>query len=819
MHNLMQDIRYAVRTLAKAPAFAAVAVLTLALGIGANTAIFSVIDGVLLKPLALPQADQVVSVWQRGTNFPRYGISEGQHVTLKAEAQSFRELASYHTLVSVLTGADQPDRIPIAHVSAGMLTVMGLAPVLGRDFLPEENLPRRNNVVLLSFGAWQRRYGGDRGVVGRTLHLDEQPMTIIGVLPANALLPEDLSSPEKIELWQAEVLDAANPNRWGSHYLGCLARLKPGVSVANARAEVQAMLQRLRSEHPESDPKDPAHALFVRPLPQDLTADSRQGLLVLLGAVALVLLIACANVANLLLARGAAREKELAIRAALGAARGRLVTQLLGETALLALLGGVVGCGLAWWGLDALTALRPGDLPRLDEVRIDARVLLFAFVLSALTTFLFGLAPALQMTHIDLNASLRQESGGASAGRTRQRLQRLLVTSEIALAVVLVLGAGLLGRSLYEMLSIDPGFRVESLLTLRVGVPASKYAEGKQAGAYFDEALLRVRAIPGVVSASNVNAMPLTGFGGDTVFEIEGRPSVRPGSPTWGIRSQHLGMRSVGPDYFATLGIRLLRGRTFTEQDGADSQRVVVINDTMARRHWGDQDPVGQRIALYRNPTDLGPWTEIIGVVADTKIRSLTEPPKEEAVFPFAQNPERGTVLVIRAAGAPKDLFPAVRDVVRSLEPQAVVSNVRTMNEALNATVAQPRLNLGLIGAFSALALVLAVVGVYGVMSYAVSQRTREIGIRMALGAHAGDVLRLVLRQGLQITLMGLVVGVAASLALAQVMQKLLYGISAADPLTFATVAVVLTAVALAACYFPARRAARVDPMVALRHE
>ncbi len=821
MTALLQDLRYAARVLAKNPGFMTVAVLTLALGIGANTALFSVIRGVLLKPLNLSEAEEIVAVWQKApaSGFPRFGVSEGQFFAMKAEAQSFREVAAYHTLPTILTGVEEPDRIFIAHVSAGMLGVLGLKPALGRDFLPEENLPQRNTVVLLSDGAWKRRFGGDPRVVGQTIRLDEQPLTIIGVLPPEATLPEDLASAEKVELWQAEVFDPANPSRWGSHYLNCLARLKGVIPVEHAHAEVDMLLRRLRGEHPESDIRDPSHALMMRPLQQDLTADSRTPLLVLMGAVAFVLLIACANMANLLLARGAARQRELAIRAAIGAGRWRLVRQLLSETLLLALASGALGCLLAWWGLDLLAALRPGNLPRLDEVKLDGGVLLFAFLLSGLTSALFGIAPAWQLSRVDLNRTLRQEGAGASVGRQRHRLQRVLVAGEVALAVVLALGATLLGRTLYSLLQIHPGFRVENLLTLRLALPATKYADSKQSAAYFAELSGRLRGLPGVTAVANVNAIPLTGFGGDTIFDIEGRPAQRELTGTTGVMAQHLGFRVASPSYFETLGIPVLRGRAFNEFDSADGKPVTVINETMARRFWPGQDPVGQQIRIYSNPTTTGPWLEIIGVVGDTKIRQLNEEAKQEIVMPFAQRPGRGATLLIRTAGDPEQLTAQVREHARALEKDVVFANITTMEQVLNRTLAQPRMNLALLGSLSALALVMAVIGVYGVMSYAVSQRTREMGIRMALGARKEDVLRLVLRQGLRVTLAGVGVGLAVSLALTRLMQSLLFGVSPTDPATFAAVAALLLAVALAACWIPARRAARVDPMVALRYE
>jgi len=821
MKHLVNDLRYAVRMILKNPAFTTVAVLTLALGIGANTAMFSLIDGVLLKPLSMPKAEEIVAVSQTApaSGFPSYGISEGQFDALKSEVRTLGEVAAYHTLPTLLTGVEDPTRIRIAHVSAGTLQVLGFQPALGRDLLPEENLPQRNNVVLLSDGTWKRRFGADPAILGQTIRLDERPSTIIGVLPPEAQLPEDLASSDKIELWQAEAIDPANPARWGSHFLGCLARLKPGATVEQARAEVDILFRRLRQEHPESDNRDPSHAILVRALQHDLTANSRTALLVLLAAVGFVLLIACANVANLLLARGSGRERELAIRAAIGAGRGRLIAQLLSETLLLALLGGTLGCLLAWWGLDLLALLRPGNLPRLDEVALDARVLLFAVVLSTLTTVLFGLAPALQLSRVDLNRALRLEGAGTSAGLRRQSLQRALVAAEVALAVVLLLGAGLLGRSLYSLLQINPGFRTENLLTLRIALPASKYSDGKQSAAYFSELSGRLRGMPGVAAVANVNAIPLTGFGGDTVFDVEGRNPLRDTLGTTGIMAQHLGFRFASATYFETLGIPRLGGRTFDDHDHADSKRVVVINETMAKRFWPGQDPVGQRIRLYQNPTTTGPWMEIIGVTGDTRIRQLNEEAKPEIVMPFAQNPGRGTALLVRTTGKPEDLAARVREEARGLEKDAVITNIATMDELLNRTIAQPRMNLAVLGLLSALALVMAVIGVYGVMSYVVSQRTREMGIRLALGAQKEDVLRLVLRQGLGVTLLGVTVGVIAAAALTRLMRSLLFEVSPTDPITFGGVAVLLVGVALLACWIPARRAARVDPMVALRYE
>lgn len=821
MKNLVLDMRYAVRMLLKNPGFTTVAVLTLALGIGANTALFSVIDGVLLKPLELAEAERVVAISQTApaSGFPRYGVSEGQFDALKSEARSLRSVATYHTLPTMLTGVEEPDRIFIAHVSAGMLGVLGFKPPLGRDFLPEENLPKRNNVVLLSDGAWKRRFGADPNIAGQIIRLDEQPLTIIGVLPPQARLPEDVTSAEKVELWQAEVLDPANPSRWGSHYLNCLARLNGGVTPQQAQAEVDALLRRLRQEHTESDIRDPSHAVLVRTLQHDLTADSQTALLVLLASVGFVLLIACANVANLLLARGTGRQRELAIRAAIGAARGRLAAQLLSETLFLALLSGILGCLLAWWGIDLLATLRPGNLPRLDEVAIDGRVLLFAFALSTFATALFGLVPALQLSRVDLNRALRQEGAATSPGLGRRYLQRTLVAGEVALAVVLVLGAGLLGRSLYSLLQISPGFRTENMLTFRIALPASKYSESEQSAAYFSELSARLRALPGVVAVANVNAIPLTGFGGDTIFDIEGRPAYRETTGTTGVMAQHLGYRVASPSYFETLSVPLLRGRTFNDHDHADAKPVTVINETMANRFWPGQDPVGQRIRLYRNPTTTGPWMEIVGVVGDTKIRQLNEEAKQEIVIPFAQQRGRGATMLIRTTTEPERLIARAREEARGLEKDAVVANIATMEQVLNRTVAQPRMNLALLGSLSALALLMAVIGVYGVMSYAVSQRTREMGIRMALGAQKADLLGLVLREGMGVALVGLAVGLAVAGALTRLMQSLLFGVSPTDPATFVGVAALLVAVAMVACWIPARRAARVDPMVALRHE
>jgi putative ABC transport system permease protein len=821
MDTFWQDLRYGLRMLAKNPGFTAVAVITLALGIGVNTTIFSVVNGVLLRPLDYPQPERVVAVFQiaPSSGFPRFGISEGQYETFRDQATTFEQVSAFHTLQVVLTGVDEPERITIAHASVSTLATLGFRPALGRDFLSEEGQTGRNQVVLLSHGFWQRRFGGDTNVLGRVIKLNGNNFTVIGVLPAVANLPTDLLDIEKAQLWMPEIFDPQNPNRWGSNYLNSIGRLKDGTRVEQAQAEIATIARQIQQARPEADIKDPNYAIRVVPLQEDLVGNVKRALLVLAGAVGFVLLIACANVANLLLARGASRQKEVAVRAALGASRKRLIAQLLTESGLLAVFGGALGCLLAWWGLDVLASTLPGQVPRFEGIALDTSALLFTAGISMLASMIFGLVPALQVSRLDLSRSLHEEGRSATPGRARSRVQRALVAAEVGLAVVLVFGAGLLAQSLYNLLSVDPGFRPGNLLTVQMALPGTKYAENQQTLNFYNELLTRTRALPGVESAALVNVPPLAGFGGDTVFDVEGRPLAQEQMKSGTGFAQHLGFRMVSPGYFETLGVRLIRGRTFTEFDRPDGNNVTIINETMARRFWPNEDPIGRRVRLYRNPTETGPWMEIVGVVADTRIRSLTEDAKQEIFIPYAQFTLRSTTLVLRTSGEPMAIVASVREQVRALDADLPLFNIRTMEQVLGRTIAQPRLNLALLGTFAGLALLLAMVGVYGMLAYNVSLRMHEIGVRMALGAQPRDVLGMVLRDGLKMATVGLFVGLAGALALSRVLSALLYGVSANDPRTFVGVSALVFVVAAVACWIPARRATRVDPMVALRYE
>jgi putative ABC transport system permease protein len=821
MRTLLQDLRYGARMLLKNPGFTLVAVITLALGIGATTMMFSVINGVLLRPLSYPDPHQLATIWQSAptTGYPKFGVSEGLYEELRDHNQAFREVAAYHNLQVTLSGTDEPERIRIAHTSVNTLASLGLQPALGREFLPEEGKQGRNNVALLGYGLWKRRFGSEPNVIGRVIRLDGANVTIVGVLPAGLQLPGDLTSIEKTQLWIPEIFPLDNRNRWGSNYLTCIARMKPGVTMEKAQADIWGITRRVRQEHKEAAIEDPAYTIRVAQLQKDLVGDMSRALWVLGGAVGLVLLIACANIANLLMARAMTREREIAIRTALGAGRSRLVRQLLTESMLLALLGGMLGILLAGWGMELLSSLRFENLPRLEEIHINRDVLLFSFAVSLVTSILFGLAPALHISYLNLNHSLHEEGRGLSGGRARRRMQRLLVVVEVALAVVLVVGAGLLAQSLYRLMRIDTGFKPGNLLTLQLAPSSTKYSDNQSIVTFYSQLLENVRALPGVLSAASVNVIPLAGFGGDTVFDIEGRPPAREQMKGPGGFAQHLGFRIVSPGYFETLGIQLIRGRTFTAFDHRDAKLVTIINETMARRFWPGEDPIGRRIRLYRNPTETGPWMEIAGVVGDTKIRNLTEDVKQEIFMPHAQSGGLGATLVVRTSGDPKAMLGAVSEQIRTLDRDLPIYNIRTMEEVLAGTISQPRLNLMLLAIFAGLAMVMALVGVYGLLSYTVNQRTREIGIRLALGAQRRDVLKLVIGQGLRLVLIGIGIGLAGAMAMTRVMKSLLFGVSATDPATFAVIAMLLAAVALLACYLPARRATKVDPMVALRYE
>jgi putative ABC transport system permease protein len=824
MRILLQDLRYGARMLLKNPSFTLIAVATLALGIGANTAIFSVLHGVLLKPLPYPDPGPIVRVWQAvpTSGFAHLGFSEAQLTRLRAGNQSFQQLGGYAIRSANLTEQNETQRVAVTYVTEGVFESLGFQPALGRTFRREDEAPGAQRVAVLGYEMWQRRYGGDANILGRTIRLNDNPVTVVGVMPPDFRLPEDFSVPQSAQIWQSARIDTANLN-WGSYYLRPIARLKPGVRPEQAFAEVSSVFAQLRQDHPQGAITDPRYYIRVLPLHDDLVGVVKKALWVLVGAVGLVLLIACANVSSLLLARAAGRRKEIAVRAALGAGRGRLVRQLLTESALIALLGGVVGVTMAAWGVELIAKTSLISVPRLSQISLNVTALLFTLGVSLVAAILFGLAPAAQVSRLDLNRALREEGRGVVVSAGGARIQRALVVSEVALAVMLVIAAGLLLRSFDRLLRIDPGFNVKNLLTVNIDLPASRYQDNQRVTAFYDRLLERVRALPGVVSAAATSGLPLTGWYGDTTFQIEGRPdnngvvdqSIPPDRNAYG----HFYFWQVTPDYFKTMGIALRQGRPLQLSDDANAPPVVVINETMARSFWPNESPLGKRIQLLIGASQKGPLTEIVGVVRDVSLHQLNEETQPEAYYSQAQGPSRTMSLVARTATDPLALAAAVRREAQALDNAAPVFGVSTAEQTLGQTVAQPRFNLILLGLFAVVALSLAAVGIYGVLANAVRQRTHEMGVRLALGARPGAVFRLVIRQGMRLAGVGIGIGLGGAFALTRYLESLLYEVKPADPLTFGGVVLLILVVALLACWIPARRATKVDPIVALRCE
>ena len=807
MQKLWQDLRYALRMLLKKRGFAAVALLALALGIGANTAIFSVVNSVLLRPLPYRDPQRLVMIWE---NYQQRGGPEREWASpadfkdFRDQAQSFEHVTALLGWQPTLTGQDEPEDLQGAAVSHDTFAMFGVEPALGRGFAADEDRAGAERVVVLSHRLWQRRFGADPTIVGKSLTLSGESYTVIGVMPHGfsfPILPDT-------EVWRAaDPLLAANPGcDRGCVILRLMAKLKPSVAIDAARAEMDGLTRQIAERYPESNKG--VGATLV-PLQEQLVGDVRPAMLVLLGAVALVLLIACANVANLLLARAAAREKEVAIRAALGASRGRLIRQHLTESLVLAVIGGALGLLLAFWLVDLLVSFAPKGTPRVEEIAVDPSVLAFTFGIAVLTGVVFGLAPAMLSSRTNFNSALKEGGRDSSATSRGARVRSLLVVSEVALALMLLVGAGLLIKSFVNLQRVDPGFNPKSVLRVDVGLPRTRYPERNQSAAFYKELLDRIAVLPGVQSAGAVSSLPLSGGGTDSDFAIEGRPPAEPGHP------QVAWYSSVTTGYFRAMGIRLLRGRELTEADNADGPRAVVISETMARRYFPEEDPLGKRL-VFGGGKDL---REIVGVISDVKFFGLNLDARPSMYFPHAQNPARGMSLVVRTQGDPLTLAAAIRGQVSELDRNLALSNVMTMEQLVGVSLAEPRFTLLLLGAFAAVAMLLSAIGVYGVVSYSVTQRSHEIGVRMALGAQMSDVFKLVVGQGMTLVLGGMGIGLAAAFALTRVMESLLFGVSATDVTTFTLTSLVLAGVALGACFVPARRATKVDPMVALRHE
>ncbi len=808
MNTILQDIRYAFRMLLKQPGFTAVAVIALALGIGANTAIFSVVNAVLLKPLPYAEPGQLVMVWM---DYRVGGNKEDVHswpsyVDYREGNTTFASMAGYTNESLNLTGTGEPERILGASTTASFFDVMRVAPLLGRAISPEENTEGNDKVIVLSHGLWQRRFGGERGVIGREIEVNGAKRTVIGVMPAEFRFPET-----KTEFWVPLAIPPDLQAQRGAYWLTIIGRLKPGVTVEQARPEMEAIAKRIETNFPQSNANTGVNLVSLR---NQTVGRVRPALYVLLGAVALVLLIACANVANLLLSRAAAREREFAIRSALGAGRGQIIRQLLVESVLLGVLAAAVGVGLAVFGLDALKAMLPAEMPRVDQIRVDARVLGFTLGISMLTAVAFGLVPALQASKPKLSETLKEAGGrGGSQGVRSRRVRRLLVIAEVALAIMLLVGAGLLIKSFNRLQAVELGFRTDRMLTLELALPASKYGDGAARRPFHTALLERLANLPGVQGAAATTSILLSNTPTSGYFNIEGRPPGQPGERI------EVTIDSVTPNYHQLMGTPLLKGRAFSDADGPDSPRVVLINDSFARRFFPGEDPIGKRMN-YGDNTDQtqNPWRTIVGVVADTRRNGFDREPRPESYIPLMQRPSGWTTYVLRTSSTdPATLVTAVRSAVRGIDPDQPIFGIKTMEQLMSETTAQRRLNTILLGVFAGLALLLAAVGIFGVMNYSVTQRTHEIGIRLALGAQRGDVLRLVVGQGMMLAAIGVVVGLFGAWALTRLLATMLYGVSATDPAVFAGVAGLLALVAVFACYLPALRASRVAPTVALR--
>ncbi len=811
MEAILKDIRYGVRSLLKHPGFTAIVVVTLAVGIGASSAIFSVVNTVLLRPLPYRQADRIVAIQELDKNGKRVQVTPANFLDWRAQNTVFEQLAAIVTRPANLALADTAERIDLAMTSANFFSVFGAEPQQGRLFIPTDEQAGHAPVVVVSHGLWQRRFGGEASLVGKAITLDGVSYTVVGIAPAG------FQYPDKTDVWvppfrlAPTVNERMDPTQVrGFGMLAAVALLKPGVGLPQAVSEMETITARLRQQYPDSNNR---RFNRVVSLHTHLVGETGAMLLLLFGAVGFVLLIACANVANLLLASAAARQKELAIRTALGASRFRLMRQLLTESVILALTGGALGFLLALWGVALMTKLLPQDFPRLGEIKLDWRVLGFTLVASIVTGILFGFAPSLQLSKTDVQDSLKEMGRGVSGSRRHNRLRNLLIVGEVALSVVLLVGAGLLFRSFMQLQAVNAGFTPQQVLTARLSPAGANYRTDADYIAFYNKIIQRISSAPGVAVVGAINTLPLD-KGPQAGFRIEGRPLLTPDKWPGG------NYRTVSTDYFRAMNIPIVQGRAFTDRDIETAPLVMIVNQALAQHDFPGENPIGKRISLGNNgPNGQPVWWEIVGVAADVRSLELREPATPEFYLSALQDSFANMFVVVRSTVEPTAIAGSIRQAAAEVDKSAAVSDIKTMDNIVSNAVTQPRFNLFLLGLFSGIALFLSAAGIYGVTAYSVAQRTHEFGIRMALGAQVGDVLRMIIRHGMLLISVGIAVGLAASFALTRLLRTLLFGVSVTDPLTFVVITLLLSLVALIACYVPARRVTKVDPLVALRYE
>jgi len=807
MDTLLQDIRFGARMLFKSPGFTAVAIISLALGIGANTAVFSVINAVLLKALPYHEPQSIVLVWgeDKAAGSSRGQISATDVADYRERNHSFEEITTYADFRPIFSGNGEPERIPGAQVGDGFFTVMHSQPLVGRVFTAEEQVDGKDLVVVLGYGLWQRRFAGDPNIVGKTILLSGRVYTVIGVMPANfQSLPTGLlGAPAE---FYRPVAEPPDKNERASRHLRAIGRLKPSVTVQQAQTEMSLIARQLSWEHPNENSSSGVHLVTLR---EDLIGRLRPALLMLFGAVAFVLLIACANVGNLLLARSAARHKEIAIRAALGAGRDRLVRQFLTESLLLSLAGGALGVLAALWGTTLIEASTARLLPMLGRIEIDTTVLGFTAAMSVLTGVVFGIIPAWRASRPNLNETLSDGGRQSGAASTRSPLRSALVVTEVALALVLLICAGLLSKSVIRLRDVDPGFKPDRIVTMNVWLPGAKYPKAPDWNSFYNRMLERVQTIPGVEAAGLTSVLPVSANFDRRTIEVEGQPKGPGENPD-------IDNYMVSPDYLRAMSISLLQGRALTAQDNENAPLVVLVSEAMARKFWPGADPVGKRIRFYNSSGEQRPWRSVVGVVRDVKQYGLDTAGPMAMYETLAQFPSSSLTLVVQGAVEPSTLVAAIRREILALDKDQAVFNIETMEQLVSDSIALRRFSMFLLGVFAALALILAAVGIYGVLAQSVSQRTQEIGIRMALGAQTRDVLKLIVRQGMSLTAVGIVVGLAGAFALTRLLASLLFGVGTTDFTTFLCIPLVLASVSFFACYIPARRAAKLNPLVAL---